>query len=183
MGWDGRSNCLLSVDGSDFRASLSFWRGWYSHKFKSGGLRYEVALCIQTGWIVWINGPYPAGKWPDLSIYRHRLKKKINKNEFVEADGGYRGDETIATPYDCDNLAQEQIKFDVRARQETVNARMKEYKVLQTRFRHKINKHNMERHYLCFNAVAVLVQLEIQSFNPLYQITDYDFKYFHRHNY
>lgn len=31
-GWDGRTNALISVDGSDFRISVSFSRIWYSHK-------------------------------------------------------------------------------------------------------------------------------------------------------
>ena len=31
-GWDGQTNALISVDGSDFRACVSFWPGWYSHK-------------------------------------------------------------------------------------------------------------------------------------------------------
>ena len=65
---------------------------FYSHKFKGPGLRYEVALSIQTGDIVWINGPFPAGAWPDINIFRHGLKWMLKEaGERCEADKGYRG--------------------------------------------------------------------------------------------
>lgn len=53
--------CLVSVDGTDFRIyeRHPFWSGWFSHKFKGPGVRYEVAVCIKTGDVVWINGPFP----------------------------------------------------------------------------------------------------------------------------
>lgn len=177
MNWDGRTNCLVSVDGSDFRACLSNWRGFYSHKFKSGGLRYEIAVCIQTGWIVWINGPYPAGQWPDITIFRHRLKTQLLENEVVEADRGYRGDGSTVCPDDCNTFDEWKIKFNVRARHETVNKRMKDFKVLESRFRHKVSRYDMHRHELCFTAVAIITQLHISSFEPLFPIKDYDFSY------
>lgn len=180
VNWDGHSNCLMSVDGSDFRACLSFWPGYYSHKFNSSGLRYEVALCIQTGWIVWINGPYPAGKWPDITIYRHRLKNHLLENEVVEADKGYRGDSTTVCPDDCLTFGEWQLKFHVRARHETVNKRMKDFKVLSDRFRHKVNRHDLSRHELCFTAVAIITQIHISTFEPLFSIHEYDFFYAER---
>ena len=73
--WDNRfkldkgNDCLVSVDGTDFQIAQ---KGpiFSSHKFsKTSGLRCEVALCILTGDIVWINGPCECGMWPDLSIF------------------------------------------------------------------------------------------------------------------
>ena len=32
-----------------------------------------VGLCIGTGHIVWANGGFPCGEWPDLKLARDRL--------------------------------------------------------------------------------------------------------------
>ena len=82
---------MTSVDGADSR-TVESGRKFYSHKYKKSAFRYEVALCIKTGWIVWINGPYEAGSWPDINIFRDSLKSHLEENERVEADDGYRGD-------------------------------------------------------------------------------------------
>ena len=67
---DPNQRCKITVDGTDFRIQepIPFNPKWYSHKFKGPGLRYEVAICIKTGCIVWVIGPFPAGEWPDRKI-------------------------------------------------------------------------------------------------------------------
>ena len=65
---DKGNDCLVTVDGTDFRIA-EHGRPFFSHKYKKSGLRYEVALCILTGDVVWINGPYECGMWPDISIF------------------------------------------------------------------------------------------------------------------
>ena len=80
--WDNKmkkdigNGCLVSVDGTDFHIPQHGWK-FYSHKFKKSGLRYEVALCIMTGDIVWINGPYEPGIWPDIKIFRDSLMSHL----------------------------------------------------------------------------------------------------------
>ena len=94
-------NCLVTVDGTDCRINepSPFSRSWFSHKFKGPGLRYEIGLCIQTGWIVWVNGPYPPGEWPDLRIARDRLVHLLEPGELYLADSGYSdGGEYSETP-------------------------------------------------------------------------------------
>ncbi|MEL7343218.1 MAG: hypothetical protein AAGM67_22230, partial [Bacteroidota bacterium] len=55
---DIRNDCLVSVDGVDFQIPYS-GRQFKSHKFKFGSaLRYEAAVCILTGELVWVNGPF-----------------------------------------------------------------------------------------------------------------------------
>ncbi len=163
------SICLLSIDGTDCKVNepSPFSKRWFSHKFKHAGLRYEIGLCIQTGWIVWIMGPFAAGDWPDLKIFRMYLKKYLCPNECVEADGGYQGDERVHAPLDfCyNNIAQYQAKLNVRARHETLNGRMKNFHVLSETFRHDLSKHEC-----CFNAVAVITQLAIENGEPLYSV-------------
>ena len=65
----------MSVDGTDcrIREPSPFNPMWYSHKFSGPGLRYEVGVSIHEEGIVWINGPFPCGSWPDLKIARHCL--------------------------------------------------------------------------------------------------------------
>eukprot|EP00171_Calliarthron_tuberculosum_P006568 IDg6568t1 len=71
--------CRVSVDGTDFRICepTPFCPSWYSHKFKGPGLRYEVALAIETGEIVWVHGPFQAGAFNDVAIFRVGLKKAL----------------------------------------------------------------------------------------------------------
>ena len=63
-----------------------------------------MAICIQTGWIVWTNGPFPCGSFPDSKIFlQEGLKFELGENERVEVDNGYRGDVAFSGPSDfCD---------------------------------------------------------------------------------
>jgi DDE superfamily endonuclease len=132
-----------------------FNRKWFSHKFHGPGLRYEVAVCIQTGDIVWINGPFACGRWPDIKIFRLQLRDLLSPGEMVEADRGYRGEPTkIRTPDEFVSLTDRKAKSRARARHETVNKRLKQWGSLKQRFRHDLGKHK-----LVFAAVAVCTQL------------------------
>ena len=73
---------IITVDGTHCPIeeptldSFAKQRKFYSHKFKTAGLDYEVALSIFQPKCVWIAGPYPAGKH-DITVYRKKLKKKM----------------------------------------------------------------------------------------------------------
>ena len=41
---------------------------WFSDKFEDPSVWYKVGICLQTGWIVWWNGVFPCGNYPDLCI-------------------------------------------------------------------------------------------------------------------
>ena len=88
------SECLLTIDGTDFQINepSPFDPMWYSHKFNGAALRYEVGICIQTGWICWLAGPFPAGDFPDVEIFRLGLAEQLREGEKVECDEGYSGD-------------------------------------------------------------------------------------------
>ena len=88
---DKGNDCLVSVDGTDFQVPQRD-KEFYSFKFRKSALRYEVALCILTGDIVWINGPFPAGKYNDIEIFRNSLLSHLDQGERVEADDGYVGE-------------------------------------------------------------------------------------------
>ena len=157
----------MTIDGTycEIQEPSTFDKMWFSHKFKGPGLRYEVAVCIQTGDIVWINGPYKCGRWPDITIFRHRLKALLLPREQVEADKGYRGDENVRHRKMARSYAELQAKKVARARHETINVRLKKWGILSQVFRHDWNKH-----FHVFMAVAVLTQISFErGFRP-YQV-------------
>ena len=126
---DNGSQCLVSVDGTDFaiQEPSPFSPKWFSHKFKGAGVRYEVAICIQTGEPVWINGPFPCGSWNDLRIARSALVDALDPGEYYLADGGYRdGNQWSVTPSGHHRFDDRQ-KSVVRARHETYNKRLKDW--------------------------------------------------------
>ena len=90
---DNESICKLLVDGTDFciLEPTPFDRKYFSHKFNGTALRYEIAISFQGGKICWINGPFPAGEFSDINIFRRSLKLMLLSQEIVEADKGYRG--------------------------------------------------------------------------------------------
>ena len=156
---DNGSVCLVSVDGTDFKINepTPFSKKWFSHKENHAGLRYEVGICIQTGWIVWTNGPYPPGHWPDLSISRDGLTDMLDRHELFLADGTYKDKHGWCdTPTGLNNKDQ-RMKGKARARHENVNGKLKAFGCLKQCFRHHRTKHG-----LVFLAVANIVQAHIQ---------------------
>jgi len=175
--WDNRKkhdsgdDCLVSVDCTDveIQEPKPFSSKWYSHKHNGPGLRYEVALSLKRGDIVWIHGPFPCGKWPDIAIFRVSLKSFLDENERVEVDNGYRGEDPISckTPGGISSMIDNRIveRKRIRARHETVNARLKSFSVLKQVYRHALIDH-----VDVFSAVAVLVQLGIEEGERLFDI-------------
>jgi len=170
---DDGEDCLVSIDTTDvpIEEPKPFSRKWYSHKFEGAGLRYEIAVSIKKGYIVWVNGPYPCGSYPDISIFRHALKHYLEKDERVEADDGYRGDEPAycKTPGGFSSRSEgteaRQIRRRVRSRHETVNKRIKDFGILS-----QVYRHNLIGHCHVFRAVIVLTQLAIENGEPLFEI-------------
>ncbi len=160
--------CRITLDGTDFRTgeTYPFNKKWFSHKFKGPGLRYEVSICIQTGWIVWISGPFPPGPWPDIKIARNGLHAELAHGEKYLADGGYRDKKGgfSETPTGLNNSDQ-RMKARARARHENVNRLFKNFGVLERRYRHDKCKHGR-----VFHAVAHLVQAMIQLEGAVHQV-------------
>jgi hypothetical protein len=102
----------------------SFNRQFYSENINGAAVKCEVGVCIQTGYIVWINGPFKAGNWHGIMVYRRNLKGMLHDDEMVEADRGYRGDPTIHDPDTVFSRSDKRAKDLARARHETVNGRL-----------------------------------------------------------
>jgi hypothetical protein len=151
------------LDGVDFRIlePKPFSPKWYSHKFRSAGLRYEVGICIRTGKIVWQNGGYPCGAYPDLKLAQQAYINIVNDGELTMADKGYRDRKYFILPNPSNSIRHKQIM----SRHETVNKRLRHFKVLYVPFRHSI-----EKHIICFNAVVNITELTIENGEPLFSI-------------
>ncbi len=145
---------------------LPFWSGWFSHKFQSAGLSYEIATACTTGLIIWVNGPFPAGKWPDDKIFRRDLAHLVRTNiEKGICDAGYRNCERWL--YKAvwrtkrglrENWPRNDLHEYIRARHEQTNGRFDNWNCVSSVFRHA-----RELHSDFFHAVVVITQLEIKS--------------------
>lgn len=140
---------------------------WFSHKFKGPGLRYEIAISISTGDIVWANGPFPCGV-PDLKIFRQNLRRQLTPGEKVVADQGYKGNTKILTTLDSKDDDHKKGMSRLRARQETVNARIRTWGCLRQTFRH-----HRDKHHLVTRAILAMTQVSICNGHPLFQVDTY----------
>lgn len=149
------------MDGVDFKIlePTPFSAKWFSHKFRSAGLRYEIGLNIRTGHIVWTNGGYPCGEFPDLTIARQAYVFLVNDGERTLADKGYRDSRYFILP----NQQNAEMHKRIMERHETVNKRLKAFNSLKQEFRHDLRKHP-----IVVRAVANLVQLMIENGEPLF---------------
>lgn len=155
--------CFCSLDGVDFkiREPVPFSRLWYGHKFKAAGLRYEIGLNIRNGSMVWVNGGYPCGEYPDLKLARESYVLSVNHGEKTIADKGYNDQNFFIIP----NNANTELHDKIMSRHETINKRMRQFQILKQTFRHNKSKHPM-----VFHAVANLTQPMIDNGEPLFRV-------------
>ena len=116
---------------------------------------------------MWIQGPYPAGKYTDIKNFNKVLRNFLEPGERVEADEGYRGhpDKIICPGNDANPAENRVMQGRVRARHETLNGRLKNWGILSQVFRHHIMTHGD-----VFRACAVVTQLTIQDEEPLFEV-------------
>ena len=133
-------------------------------------MRYEVAIGIQNGYIVWTSKQYPAGRFHDVTIFCDGLKQKLlDAGEVAVADKGYRGKpNTIDLPEDG-TLEWIQEKNQACARHETCNNRFKKWNALKGVFRHSTSLHED-----AFQAIVVLTQISIETGQPLFDVDTFD---------
>ena len=95
-------------------------------KFNGPALQYDIAISIQGGEICWIDGPFPAGEFSDLNIFRRSLKLMLFPQERVDSDKGYQGEHgKVDLPYKGlptkSASLQKYAKSRIWARHETVD--------------------------------------------------------------
>ena len=122
-------------------------------------------MCIQTGLIVWINGPFAAGKYNDITIFQSKMIYKLLDWEMVEADQGYVGQlNKICMKYEL-GVCENQFEAKARARGEMINGRFNNFCILMDKYRHKISMHSY-----VFHAVAVLMQISLTTVSPTFKV-------------
>ena len=144
---------------------------WFSEKMNHAGVRYEVAVCIRTGEIVWVNGPFPCGEKNDIAIFRSKLKGKLDEGEMVEADNGYGGEgKTVRKKCEYVSRADKAAKSLALARHETINSNLKKWKILSVAY-----CHNKDTHCIVFSAIIVPTQLGYNRGEKPFQVKYYFF--------
>ena len=153
---------VLSVDGVHCPINEPHpWSSkWSSHKLGGhAAVNYELGVFINEDRLGWVNGPFPAGKCPDLAVFRIGLKEALSPGTKIIGDRGYRGEpDFISTANGLDPRELAEFKERVLSRHESFNQRIKNYKCLSERFRH-----NLELHKTCFEAVCAITMYEIES--------------------
>ena len=111
-----------------------------------------------------MNGPFKASRH-DITIFRRGgLQDMVPEGNRIIGDRGYIGEPNlISTPNAHDPAALRKFKSRARARHESFNGRIKNFKCLDERFRHGLNKHK-----IVFEAVCVICQYQMENGSPLF---------------
>ena len=139
-----------------------------SHKYAGkSALRYELGIDILNGNLVWVEGPYPAGAWPDIKIFLNTLAGHLLPGERFEADNGYVGHPgKIKCPNnDCNPERNLGMQSAARSRHETFNGRLKNWGILERTYHHDIKLHGT-----VFTACTVITQLCVANGEPLFEV-------------
>ncbi len=115
---------------------------------------------IIDGNLVWLEGPFPAGKFSDITIFWHTLIHHLDPLERVMADDGYVGEAPGKVKCPCTRIdlsVDRAMQSNVRSRHETLNGRFKFWEILKQPFRHDI----VMQHGTVFWAIAVIIQLQL----------------------
>lgn len=110
---------------------------------------------------MWAFGGFPCGATPDLTLARQSFVLHLEDREKALGDKGYNDPSVFILPNETNAVEHKTIM----ARHETVNKRIRQFKVLSDRFRHKLTFHRR-----CFHAVVNITQLNINNGEPLFSV-------------
>ena len=109
---------LLTVDGVHCRIeepqhpTKSKDPSYYSHKFNTAGVDYELGISGFDNKLVWINGPMTKASRHDVTVFRRAgLQAMIPDGHRVIGDSGYAGEPTVvSTPNAHDPVTLRRFK-------------------------------------------------------------------------
>jgi hypothetical protein len=118
-------------------------------------------------WSGWVEGPYPAGAWPDIKIFMNTLTDTLLQGKRVEAKKSYVGHpDMIKCPNnDCNPAANLGMQSAARSCYETFNGCLKNWGVLKQTYRHNITVHGT-----VFYTCAVITQPSVPNREPLFEV-------------
>jgi DDE superfamily endonuclease len=169
-GFDEDEIFLLSVDGvhcKTFEVRTDPGTKWYSHKSHGPGVTYLLGIAIKRNKLVWMDGPFPAST-SDITIFRREggLGDQIGKGKRAIGDSAFGGEPyKVAISHPGESEEVNKYKGTVKARHEVFNGRLKSFSILATEFRH-----NVKEHQAGFESVAVMVQYDMDTGHPLFDI-------------
>ena len=165
---------IISVDGTHMRTQEPHAKdvpkdpSYFSFKHKCAGFNYEIGLSLHESKLIWFRGPYRAGTWNDIKIFKEKgLRAKLKSlGKMGIGDHGYRGyPKQMSTNNSHDSDEVRRFKIRARQRHEQYNRKLKEFECLGQKVRHK--KKQLVK---CFRAVVVLVEYKMEMGEPLYII-------------
>ena len=143
----------------------------FSFKFHGAGLRYEFGIDLFRSNLIWINGCFLPGKYPDNKIFTDfGLKEKLESiGKKALADRIYNGYPQVCSTFNAvDRPVVSKFKARAQMRHEQFNGMVKEFKCMSEKFRHKPDK--PAKHQMCMEAVCVICQYRMELGEPLFDI-------------
>jgi hypothetical protein len=155
----------------------------WSHKFNGPGVSFEVVCDPVEGKIRWINGPQPAsihdltflrgGKAGKMNTWdRSSLYFNVPDGVKLVGDSAYAGQlDKVTTTQDAHKASTKMLFGRIKSLNEKANGRFKNFRAVRDGFRHGTDAiDKMKKLKKSFEAVAVLVQYDIESGHDLYEM-------------
>ena len=164
---------IITVDGTHCWITEPMHPDWsqdksfYSHKYNKAGVNYELGVAIAVPRLVWMNGPFKAGK-SDVKIFRGQgLKERLAQiKKKAIGDRGYNGHPKEVSTFNAhDTRGVRKFKSRALKRHENFNNMTKRFDCLSGRFRHGV-----EQFATCFEAICVICQYQMEDDMPLYDV-------------
>lgn len=135
----------------------------YSGKHKQHGIKYEVGIDPNNGFIVWVGGP-TVGSMHDMRLMKLAgILQHLDPGELVLADMGYIGHDQFITPFKKPTTLFEDLLNAMISNQrwivEHVLARFKVFKCLSEPWRH-----DLDLHPITFFVIAEIVNIDTHAF-------------------
>lgn len=169
---EDRDQFLFTVDGVHFRVQETphdtLYRDpqMYSFKFKSAGLDYQLCIAIRgKDFLVHCHGPVKASTH-DLTVWRDSgVEERVPFGKFGIGDSAYGSIECIAYKNPMDDPEVKKFKARALARHESYNKRLKNFGILDSTFRHDLEKHRM-----VVEGIMVVLQYSMRTDAPLFEV-------------
>lgn len=103
-----------------------------------------------------------------MNLFRNKTKHSLLPREKALGDLGYRGERKVITKLNAKNKQYFYAMGCARDCHETVNSRIKTWRVLKLPFRHY--RHD---HHLFLRNICVIEQIKFENGSPLFQVLNY----------
>jgi len=140
---------------------------YFSHKHKNSGLSYELGIDLFESKLMWMNGPFPAGRNDNGNFSQGGLKAKLASiGKKALGDKGYTGHPNECNTYNrFDDDAVKSFKSRAQMWHEQFNGMLKEFSCLDNCFRHGETKFG-----ICFECCCVICQYRMDHDEPLFNL-------------